>query len=62
MADRLNIKKAIKRPGALREQLGVGARERIPEAKLNKAAKAGGGPERRWIPVKQPPDRPATQR
>lgn len=36
------IKKAIKHPGALHEQLGVPEGEKIPEKKLNAAAKKGG--------------------
>ena len=36
------IQKAIKKPGALHKQLGVPQDEKIPAAKLNKAAKAGG--------------------
>ena len=36
------IKGAIKHPGALHEQLGVPKGKKIPEAKLEKAAKAGG--------------------
>ena len=36
------IQKAIKKPGALREQLGVSKGEKIPAAKLEKAAKAPG--------------------
>ena len=39
---KLNIKKAIKKPGALREQLGVKKGEKIPEEKLKAAAKAPG--------------------
>ncbi len=46
MADKkkpkLNIKKAIKRPGALRAKLGAKPGKPIPKAKLNKAAKAPG--------------------
>lgn len=34
------IQKAIKKPGALREQLG--AKDNIPSGKLRKAAKKGG--------------------
>lgn len=33
---------AIKHPGALHKELGVPAGKKIPEAKLNAAAKAGG--------------------
>ena len=36
------IKKAIKRPGALKKSLGVKADETIPAGKLAKAAKAPG--------------------
>ena len=36
------IQKAIKKPGALRKQLGVKKGEKIPAKKLAKAAKAGG--------------------
>ena len=36
------IQKAIKKPGALREQLGVPKGEKIPAKKLAKAAKAPG--------------------
>jgi len=36
------IQKAIKKPGALKKQLGVPADEKIPAAKLNAAAKKGG--------------------
>lgn len=36
------IQKAIKKPGALRAQLGVKAGQKIPAKTLNKAAKAGG--------------------
>ena len=36
------IKGAIKKPGALREQLGVKKGEKIPKAKLAAAAKKGG--------------------
>lgn len=36
------INKAIKKPGALREQLGVPKGQKIPAAKLNAAAKAPG--------------------
>lgn len=38
----LNIKKAIKKPGALRESLGVKKGQKIPVKTLAKAAKAGG--------------------
>lgn len=36
------IQKAIKKPGALREQMGVKKGEKIPTGKLEKAAKASG--------------------
>ena len=36
------IQKAIKKPGALRSSLGVKAGQKIPAAKLAKAAKAPG--------------------
>ena len=36
------IQKAIKKPGALKKSLGVKAGEKIPAAKLEKAAKKGG--------------------
>lgn len=36
------IAKAIKKPGALRKELGVKAGEKIPKSKLDKAAKKGG--------------------
>lgn len=36
------IQKAIKKPGALREQLGVSEGEKIPAKKLDKAASAPG--------------------
>ena len=39
---KLNIKKAIKKPGALRKTLGVKKGEKIPAKKLNKAAKGIG--------------------
>lgn len=42
MADKKFIQKAIKKPGALREELHAKAGEPIPEAKLEKAAHAGG--------------------
>lgn len=38
----LDIKKAIKHPGALHKELGVPKGEKIPKSKLDKAAKAGG--------------------
>jgi hypothetical protein len=36
------IQKAIKKPGALRKELGVKEGEKIPAKKLNAAAKASG--------------------
>lgn len=36
------IKSAIKHPGALHKELGVPQGKKIPQAKLAKAAKAGG--------------------
>ena len=36
------IQKAIKKPGALRKQLGIKAGQKIPAATLNRAAKKGG--------------------
>ena len=39
---KLNIKKAIKKPGALRKTLGVKKGQKIPAKKLNKAAKGIG--------------------
>ena len=39
---KLNIKKAIKKPGSLRSALGIKACKTIPKSKLNKAAKAPG--------------------
>ena len=36
------IKGAIKHPGALHKELGIPKGKKIPEAKLAKAAKAGG--------------------
>ena len=39
---KLNIKKAIKKPGALRASLGIKKGKTIPASKLNKAAKAPG--------------------
>jgi hypothetical protein len=36
------IQKAIKKPGALHKELGVPKGEKIPEKKLNAAAKKGG--------------------
>ena len=42
MTKRLNIKKAIKKPGSLRKALNIKKGEKIPVDKLNKAAKAKG--------------------
>ena len=39
---KLNIKNAIKKPGALRKSLGVKLGQKIPVKALNKAANAGG--------------------
>jgi hypothetical protein len=39
---KLNIKKAIKKPGSLRKSLGVKKGQKIPAKKLNAAAKKGG--------------------
>jgi hypothetical protein len=39
---KLNIKKAIKKPGALHAELGIPKSQKIPAATLNKAAKAKG--------------------
>jgi hypothetical protein len=39
---KLDISKAIKKPGALREELGAKKGEKIPAGKLAKAAKAPG--------------------
>mgnify|MGYP003629169037 FL=1 len=39
---RLNIKKAIKKPGSLRKALGIKKGQKIPVKALNKAAKAPG--------------------
>jgi hypothetical protein len=39
---RLNIKKAIKKPGSLRKALGIKKGQKIPVKALNKAAKASG--------------------
>lgn len=39
---KLDISKAIKKPGALRAQLGAKEGEKIPAKKLSKAAKAPG--------------------
>lgn len=42
MTDKKFIQKAIKKPGALHKQLNVPKNEKIPEKKLEKAAKAPG--------------------
>lgn len=42
MADKKWIAKAIKKPGALRKEMGVKKGEKIPAGKLDKAAKAPG--------------------
>tara|TARA_R100000808_G_scaffold11755_1_gene29877 strand:+ start:165 stop:350 length:186 start_codon:yes stop_codon:yes gene_type:complete len=42
MAKKKWIKGAIKKPGALRKQLGIKAGQKIPKATLNRAAKKGG--------------------
>jgi hypothetical protein len=42
MAKKLNIKKAIKKPGQLHRDLGVPQGEKIPQSKINAAAKKGG--------------------
>ena len=39
---KLNIKKAIKKPGALRKSLGIKKGQTIPVKTLNQAANAGG--------------------
>ena len=39
---KLDIKKAIKKPGSLRKSLGIKKGKKIPLKKLNKAAKAKG--------------------
>ena len=39
---KLDIKKAIKKPGALRKSLGVKKGKNIPASKLQSAAKKGG--------------------
>ncbi len=39
---KLDIKKAIKKPGALRKSLGIKKGKTIPKSVLNKAAKAPG--------------------
>jgi hypothetical protein len=42
MKDNKWIQKAIKKPGALKKQLGVAEDKKIPAKVLDKAAKAGG--------------------
>lgn len=42
MAKKLNIKKAIKKPGQLHRDLGVPQGQKIPASKINAAAKKGG--------------------
>ncbi|HQT82388.1 MAG TPA: hypothetical protein PLQ34_09490 [Ferrovaceae bacterium] len=42
MAKKNWISDAIKKPGALRKELGVKEGEKIPKAKLSKAAKSSG--------------------
>lgn len=42
MSDKKFIQGAIKHPGALHKELGVPEGKKIPEAKLEKAASAGG--------------------
>jgi len=42
MAKKLNIKKAIKKPGALRKSLGVKKGKKISKKQLDKASKAKG--------------------
>ncbi len=42
MRKKLNIKKAIKKPGQLHKDLGVPQGEKIPAKKLAAAAKKGG--------------------
>ena len=39
---RLDIKKAIKKPGSLKKSLGIAKGKKIPVKTLNKAAKAPG--------------------
>jgi len=39
---KLNIKKAIKKPGSLRKSLGIKKGKTIPKSVLNRAAKAPG--------------------
>ena len=42
MAKKLNIKKAIKKPGSLRKSLGIKKGKTIPASKLKAAAKKKG--------------------
>ena len=42
MAKKLNIKKAIKKPGSLRKSLGIKKGKKIPAKMLNAAAKKKG--------------------
>lgn len=42
MAGTLNIKEAIKKPGALRKSLGIKKGKKIPKKKLDAAAKKPG--------------------
>ena len=42
MAKKLNIKKAIKKPGQLHKDLGVAEGKKIPASKIAAAAKKGG--------------------
>ena len=42
---KLNIKKAIKKPGALRKSLGIKKGKTIPASKLRKSAKSKGN----WV-------------
>ena len=42
MAKKLNIKKAIKKPGQLHKDLGVPQGQKIPASKIAAAAKKGG--------------------
>jgi hypothetical protein len=42
VAKKLNIKKAIKKPGQLHKDLGVKQGEKIPASKIEAAARKGG--------------------
>lgn len=42
MADKNFIQKAIKKPGQLHKDLGVPQGQKIPESKINEAAKGSG--------------------